>query len=276
MQAQEAAAELAAHAKRFKDARWAIKNLLKVNLSVKERFKLPAGVGANGLGFDKAGMKKRFTLLSLLVHPDKTPVRDADERHNAEEAFKVLNTLYDSNKEGCAGNAQEERQRSLEKKQAYPSPLHPSALSPKASSFRPKARAPLDCPSMDSPPSGPRSARAFEHGRKKVCCRPSEPPAHAARARHAQNRWVLGPVVGAATGPSTHRAHPAPPAREHRAQPRSSVAHRAAPRASPRASPWARPRCSPCAHLVQASVVGAALPPPPLSSSSSSSSSSTC
>ena len=154
--------------------------------------------------------------------------------------------------------------------------LTPLSLCPKAWSFRPKARAPLDCPSMDSPPSGPRSARAFEHGRKKVCCRPSEPPAHAARARHAQNRWVLGPVVGAATGPSTHRAHPAPPAREHRAQPRSSVAHRAAPRASPRASPWARPRCSPCAHLVQASVVGAALPPPPLSSSSSSSSSSTC
>ena len=46
------------------------------------------------------------------------------------------------------------------------------------------------------------------------------------------------------------------------------VAHRAAPRASPRASPSARPRRSPCARLMQASAVGAALPLPPLSSSS--------
>ena len=113
-------------------------------------------------------------------------------------------------------------------------------------------------------------------GREEVCHRPSEPPAHAARTRHAHSRWVLGPAAASAQQPCKKCAHLASSAREQREQPRPAVAHRAAPSTSPRASPSARPRCSPYACLVQASMVGDPRPPPPLPSSSSSSSSSRC
>eukprot|EP00966_Prymnesium_polylepis_P328263 7384068-Prymnesium_polylepis.1 len=75
----------------------------------------------------------------------------------------------------------------------------------------------------------------------------------------------LSPVTGAFHSPA--RIAPISPrwlpsTAPSRAQPRPAVANRAVPCASPRASPSARLCCSRRAHLLQASVVGAALPPP--------------